>query len=62
MMSPSPPRVDTTSAPSTEREDLVDKMAQYAATRHYRAEAAMEHGIALSYPYKVVVPFEELTD
>ena len=78
------------SSPSTEREDLVDKMAQYAAagipaylvvrmsadggiidakefhlnaaTRQYRAEAVMEHGIVLSYPYKVVVPFEELTD
>jgi hypothetical protein len=34
----------------------------YAATRQYRAEAVMEHGIVLSYPYKVVVPFEELTD
>ena len=32
------------------------------ATRQYRAEAVMEHGIVLSYPYKVVVPFEELTD
>ena len=78
------------SSPSTEREDLVDKMAQYAAagipaylvvrmsadgdildakefhldaaTRQYRAEAVMGHGIVLSYPYKVVVPFEELTD
>jgi len=78
------------SSPSTEREDLVDKMAQYAAagipaylvvrmspdgdivdarefqlnaaTRQYRPETVMEHGIVLSHPFKVVVPFEELTD
>jgi Uma2 family endonuclease len=77
------------SSPSTEREDLVDKMAQYsaagipaylilrmsedgdildarefhldAATRQYRAEAVLEHGVVLMYPFKVVVPFEELT-
>ncbi len=76
------------SSPSTEREDLVDKMAQYAAagiplylvvrmsadgdiidarefhldaaTRQYRVEAVLEHGVVLSYPFKVVVPFEEL--
>ena len=29
-----------------------------AATRHYRAEAVMEHGVVLAYPYKVVVPFD----
>ncbi|MGH3164595.1 MAG: Uma2 family endonuclease [Trebonia sp.] len=78
------------SSPSTEREDLVDKMAQYAAagipgylvirmsedggiadarelhldaaTRQYRAEAIFEHGVALTYPFKVAVPFEELTE
>jgi Uma2 family endonuclease len=78
------------SSPSTEREDLVDKMAQYAAagipaylvirmsdggdiidakefhldaaTRQYRADATLEHGVALAYPFKVVVPFEELTE
>jgi Uma2 family endonuclease len=78
------------SSPSTEREDLVDKMAQYAAagipaylvirmsedggitdarefhldaaTRQYRADTVFEHGVVLSYPFKVVVPFEELTE
>ena len=78
------------SSPSTEREDLVDKMAQYAAagipaylvirmsadgdiidarefhldaaTLQYRAESVLEHGVVLAYPFKVAVPFEELTD
>jgi Uma2 family endonuclease len=78
------------SSPSTEREDLIDKMAQYAAagipgylvirmsedgdisdarefhldaaTRQYRAEATLEHGVVLTYPFKVAVPFEELTE
>jgi Uma2 family endonuclease len=78
------------SSPSTEREDLVDKMAQYAAagipaylvirmsaggdiidarefhldaaTRQYRAESVLEHGVVLAYPFKVAIPFEELTD
>lgn len=78
------------SSPSTEREDLVDKMAQYAAagipaylvirmsedgdiidarefhlnaaTRQYRLETVLEHGVTLTYPFKVAVPFEELTD
>lgn len=78
------------SSPSTEREDLVDKMAQYAAagipaylvirmsedggivdarefhlnaaTRQYRLEAVLEHGVTLTYPFKVAVPFEELTE
>lgn len=78
------------SSPSTEREDLVDKMAQYAAagipaylvirmsanggiidarefhldaaTRQYRAESVLEHGVVLAYPFKVAVPFEELTE
>ena len=78
------------SSPSTEREDLIDKMAQYAAagipaylvvrmrddggiidarefhldaaTRQYRADAVLEHGVVLTYPFKVAVPFEELTD
>lgn len=78
------------SSPSTEREDLVDKMAQYAAagipaylvirmsrdgdiidarefhlnaaTRQYRLESVLEHGVVLTYPFKVAVPFEELTE
>ncbi|MBO0805414.1 MAG: Uma2 family endonuclease [Nocardiopsaceae bacterium] len=78
------------SSPSTEREDLVDKMAQYAtagipaylvirmseeggiidarefhldaATRQYRPEAVLEYGVTLTYPFKVAVPFEELTE
>jgi Uma2 family endonuclease len=78
------------SSPSTEREDLVDKMAQYAAagipaylvirmsddgdiidarefhldaaTRQYRAESVLEHGVVFAYPFKVAVPFEELTE
>jgi Uma2 family endonuclease len=78
------------SSPSTEREDLVDKMAQYAAagipaylvirmsddgdiidarefhldaaTRQYRLESVLEYGIALTFPYKVTIAFEELTD
>ena len=78
------------SSPSTEREDLVDKMAQYAAagipaylvirmaedgdivdarefhldaaTSQYRLEAVLEHGVALTHPFKVAVSFEELTD
>ena len=78
------------SSPSTEREDLVDKMAQYAdagipaylvirmsadgdiidarefhlnaATRQYRLETVLEHGVVLTYPFKVAVPFEELTE
>jgi Uma2 family endonuclease len=78
------------SSPSTDREDLVDKMAQYAAagipayvvvrmsvsgdiidarefhldaaTLQYRAEALMENGLVLMYPFKVAVPFEELVD
>ena len=76
------------SSPSTEREDLVDKMAQYAAagipaylvvrmsadgdiidarefhldaaTYQYRVETLMEHGVVLTHPFKVAVPFEEL--
>jgi Uma2 family endonuclease len=78
------------SSPSTEREDLVDKMAQYAAagipaylvvrmsedgditdvrefhldaaTRQYRLESVLEYGVALTFPFKVTVAFEELTD
>jgi len=78
------------SSPSTEREDLVDKMAQYAAagipayvvirmsadgdivdarefhldaaTRQYRAESLMEHGVVLAYPFKIAVLFEELVE
>jgi Uma2 family endonuclease len=78
------------SSPSTEREDLVDKMAQYAAagipayvvvrmsadgdiidtrefhldaaTCQYRMESVMEHGVVLTYPFKIAVPFEELTE
>jgi Uma2 family endonuclease len=78
------------SSPLTEREDLVDKVAQYAAagipaylvvrmgtdggivdarefhldaaTRQYRIDTVMEHGVVLTHPFKVVVPFEELTD
>jgi Uma2 family endonuclease len=78
------------SSPSTEREDLVDKAAQYAAagipaylvvrmsadgdvisareyhldaaTRQYRLETVLEHGVVVTYPFKVAVPFEELTD
>jgi Uma2 family endonuclease len=78
------------SSPSTEREDLVDKRAQYAAagipaylvvrmsedgdiigarefhldaaTRQYRVEAVLEHGIVLEHPFKVAVSFEELTE
>ena len=78
------------SSPSTEREDLVDKMAQYAAagipaylvvrmsadggiidarefyldaaTYQYRAETLTEHGVVLTYPFKVAVPFEELVE
>jgi Uma2 family endonuclease len=78
------------SSPSTEREDLVDKMAQYAAagipaylvvrmsadggiidarefhldaaTYQYRVETLMEHGVVLTHPFKVVVPFEELVE
>jgi Uma2 family endonuclease len=77
-------------SPSTEREDLVDKMAQYAAagipaylvirmsedggiidarefhldaaTRQYRLDAVLENGVTLTYPFKVAVPFEELTE
>jgi Uma2 family endonuclease len=78
------------SSPSTEREDLVDKMAQYAAsgipaylvvrmsadgdiidarefhldaaTRQYRQESVLEYGVALTFPFKVAVAFEELTE
>jgi hypothetical protein len=78
------------SSPSTEREDLVDKMAQYAAagipaylavrmsatgaiidarefhldaaTYQYRVETLMEHGVVLTHPFKVAVPFEELVE
>jgi Uma2 family endonuclease len=78
------------SSPSTEREDLVDKMAQYAAagipaylvvrmsadgdivdarefhldaaTRQYRLESVLEYGVALTFPFKVTIAFEELTD
>ena len=78
------------SSPSTEREDLVDKMAQYAAagipaylvlrmsadgdvidarefhldaaTHQYRVESFFEHGVVLTYPFKVAVPFEELVE
>jgi Uma2 family endonuclease len=78
------------SSPSTEREDLVDKMAQYAAagipaylvvrmsadgdivdarefhldaaTYQYRVETLMEHGVVLTYPFKVAVPFEDLVE
>ena len=49
---------------STETIFTVLKVEEFhlgAATRQYRAEAVTEHGIILSYPYKVVVPFEELT-
>ena len=78
------------SSPSTEREDLVDKMAQYAAsgipaylvvrmsadggiidarefhldaaTRQYRQESVLEYGVALTFPFKMAVAFEELTE
>jgi Uma2 family endonuclease len=78
------------SSPSTEREDLVDKMAQYAAagipgflvlrmtadggiadarefhldaaTGQYRLEAVMEHGVVLTHPHKLAIPFEELVE
>ncbi len=79
-----------TMSEATEREDLVDTMAQYAAagipaylvlrmsvdgdiidarefhldaaTRQYRAESVLEHGVVLTYPFKVAVPFEELVE
>lgn len=41
------------SSPSTDHLD--------AATRQYRAEAVLEHGVVLAYPFKVAVSFEELT-
>ena len=33
-----------------------------AATRQYRVESLMEHGVVLAYPFKVAVPFEELVE
>jgi hypothetical protein len=33
-----------------------------AATRQYRLDAILEHGVVLSYPFKIAVPFEELTE
>lgn len=33
-----------------------------AATYQYRAESLLEHGVVLTYPFKVAVPFEELVD
>lgn len=78
------------SSPSTNREDLTDKLAQYAAagipaylvvrmaedgdiadvrefhldaaTRQFRQEAFLEHGVVLTYPFKVAVSFEELVE
>ena len=32
-----------------------------AATCQYRMESVLEHGVALTYPFKIAVPFEELT-
>ena len=33
-----------------------------AATYQYRVETRMEHGVVLTYPFKVAVPFEELVE
>ncbi len=33
-----------------------------AATYQYRAESLLEHGVVLTYPFKVAVPFEELVE
>jgi hypothetical protein len=33
-----------------------------AATYQYRVETLMEHGVVLTYPFKVAVPFEELVE
>ncbi|MGH7735792.1 MAG: hypothetical protein ACREOE_19375 [Gemmatimonadales bacterium] len=33
-----------------------------AATFQYRVESLMEHGVVLTYPFKVAVPFEELVE
>jgi hypothetical protein len=33
-----------------------------AATYQYRAESLLEHGVVLTYPFKVAVPFEELIE
>jgi hypothetical protein len=33
-----------------------------AATRQYRLDAVLENGVTLTYPFKVAVPFEELTE
>jgi hypothetical protein len=32
------------------------------AKPEYRVESLMEHGVVLTYPFKVAVPFEELTE
>jgi hypothetical protein len=33
-----------------------------AATFQYRVESFMEHGVGLTYPFRVAVPFEELVE
>ena len=33
-----------------------------AATYQYRMESVMQHGVVLTYPFKIAVPFEELTE
>ena len=44
--------------------DIIDAREFHldAATYQYRVETLMEHGVVLSYPFKVAVPFEELVE
>jgi hypothetical protein len=44
--------------------DIIDAREFHldAATLQYRMEGLLEHGVVLSHPFKVAVPFEELVD
>jgi hypothetical protein len=44
--------------------DIIDAREFHldAATRQYRLESVLEYGVALTFPFKVTVAFEELTD
>jgi hypothetical protein len=51
-------------AVATSTGDIIDAREFHldAATYQYRVETLTEHGVVLTYPFKVAVPFEELVE